>query len=239
MEHPVAPPGAARPPVTQSYLPEIKSAEGPEGIILGDQAGRGQALSLGCFAAIWIPVSCFVSAMLLVGVLAEGPSAGPRLLMLLFPIPFLLVSLWLVWQFIRRGLIARKMAPPTLTVRRWPLYLGATSELIYRRTLRGANEVESLSATLRCTEWVRYRVGTDTHTATHTVWKEELPPATVVPSVEQVEGRWRIAIPRELPASFVAPANELRWVVDVTLRAGGVPDDTTSFTLLVRPEVAP
>lgn len=218
-----------------TYLPTIQTQEGPEGIVLGDEARRSQNRGLLIFSAFWIPfVACFTVFMFVVPSVGEETNRG---CFALFMIPFWLVSFGLIGYFIKRGLISRKLAPPTLTVRRWPLTLGATSDVIYRRTLRGGGEVQALSATLQCHEWVQYQAGTDTRTATETIWQQELPPTALTPSVEQAEGRWTIQIPPNLPPSFAANRNQIIWSLKVSIKAAGVPDDSTDFILLVRPEV--
>lgn len=72
-----------------------------------------------------------------------------------------------------RVLANSRWQPAQLTVQRYPLMLGDEIPVRFEQRANGsrvpADQVGSTTFTLTCTEWVRYTVGTDTKTETHTV----------------------------------------------------------------------
>jgi hypothetical protein len=162
--------------------------------------------------------------------------SGPDYAALFIPGIFCLIGLVLIGVLVRRFIIAAGFSPAELTIGKWPLRMGEAITVTFRRRSRGIT-VERVEAWLRCTEVAEYRVGTDTRTVREVVWEQALPQPPLLPDVSSVEASWPVAIPLAGPPSFSAYRNTVVWSLDVTLRNRNFPDATSSFVLLVRPEV--
>lgn len=141
---------------------------------------------------------------------------------------------------VNRSLAVSRILPGQILLPRYPLKMGEEIPVTFRRQLRRNLRVQrsgSLHASLVCVERVRYRVGTDTRTETHTVWEQALPQSTVEAGSHQVEVHWQVKIPRQGPPSFEAPDNQIRWGLGVWLELPGLVKDDSNFALLVEPEV--
>ncbi|MCB0997216.1 MAG: hypothetical protein KDB21_19110 [Acidimicrobiales bacterium] len=119
------------------------------------------------------------------------------------------------------------------------LRLGEDIVVRFRRRARrsGGAEGSSLTAKLVCTEWVQYRVGTDTHTVTETVLDREL---TVTPhhTADLMDCDLRVQVPVfDAPPSMRLPDNRVQWKIVVNIVSPGIPDDDSTFTVAVLPEV--
>ena len=64
---------------------------------------------------------------------------------------------------------------------------------------------------------------------------DPLDPPRRVAGGEPVELQARIALPSDAACSFSAPANELRWLVNVRIARTGGPDWASDLPLMVQP----
>ena len=123
------------------------------------------------FAIIWNAITC--PMFILFAVNNDGLNWT-----YLFFAPFLLVGvgtlIGAVVLIIQGVLSGRRLGPIALTLPRLPLRLGEHFDVEFDHTVKSACEIERVTLTLECEEWVRYTVGTDTRTAKHTAYKSEI-----------------------------------------------------------------
>ncbi len=123
---------------------------------------------------------------------------------------------------------------------KYPLRLGETCPIYYRRRLRNGTLSKSahIEAQLTCDEWVQYSQDTDTITKTHDLWKQPLPESSIVSGERQADYSEKIEmLPQHLP-SFYAKHNQIRWMLTIKLKVPSIPQVCESnFYLKVLPEV--
>lgn len=190
---------------SRRYLPTIAVTESEEGVVLGPRRSKLLPIVLGIVLVFSIVVLATNIFALFAFFMSQGAEMGGDFLSLFIAamrsqMPCLVVALLSGSYFLRRRWLATHYGTPTLTVRQWPLALGSTTEIIYRRPQRPTRG-EALQATLYCVEHVTYKRGKGTATATHDVLRH---PLAVMESyhAEAVEARWTIHIPPTLPPSF-------------------------------------
>ncbi|NJO81289.1 MAG: hypothetical protein HC828_00085 [Blastochloris sp.] len=186
-------------------------------------------LFLGFFALIWNLVSCVVFGTFWV---TQGLGS------IWWGFIFVLVGLVLLFFFLRQLAIALRFGPGKLLISTWPLCLGSDAEVRFVRNIRGGATIERLEARLVCTEVATYQVGTDTRTVREIVWEETLPAAMLMPGLSMLDATWHVHIPPDAPPSLSVRRNQIVWSVEVKAYVVNFPDTTSSFTLVVRPEVA-
>lgn len=133
-----------------------------------------------------------------------------------------------------------KLHPAELILPKYPLRLGETCPIYYRRRLRNGtlNRSARIEAQLTCDEWVQYSQGTDTVTKTHELWKQPLPESSIVSGETQADYSEEIKILPQYPPSFYAKYSQIRWLLTIKLRVPGIPQVCEStFHLQVLPEV--
>ena len=133
-----------------------------------------------------------------------------------------------------------KLHPAELILPKYPLCLGETCPIYYRRRLRNGtlNKSARIEAQLTCDEWVQYSQGTDTVTKTHELWKQPLPESSIVSGERQADYSEKIEIRSQCPPSFYAKYSQIRWLLTIKLRVPGIPQVCEStFHLQVLPEV--
>lgn len=117
-----------------------------------------------------------------------------------------------------------------------PVFGGAEVEVYVEQP--GPVKMNRITATIRCQERVRYRVGTNTRTETRTVFEHELfDEVTVdVAAGERWSRHVRAPVPRIY--SFKAPSNEVIWTVRLEADIASWPDYDEEFPFRVLPPVA-
>lgn len=218
--------------LTNSSLPQ----RGPEGFVLTvSQTQRYAGLLIFVIGLIW---TAFSAVMLIVFI---GEPFG---FFSLFPAVFISLFVLVGVLMAGAGLLELwsnlKLHPAELILPKYPLRLGETCSIHYRRRLRRGtfSKPGRVEAQLVCDEWVEYTQGTDKVTKIHSLHEAELPTRTVVTGEQQADYESRIAISsKELP-SFSAKHNQIRWRVIVKLTVPGIPQKCQSeFSLQVLPEV--
>lgn len=132
-----------------------------------------------------------------------------------------------------------KVHLPELILPSYPLRLGETIAVHYRRRLRNNSFRSSatVDAELVCDEWVQYSQGTDTVTKTHTIWQQTLPEQTVDSGESQADYTTDIHIKPQGPPSFSSSHNKIRYRLIFKLHAPNMRSAYESeFSLQVNPE---
>ncbi len=157
---------------------------------------------------------------------------------------FVLIGLGLlvggVWVIVRAVLVGGRISPPVLTIDRLPLRLGEKFKVSYEQQTRKQCEINKVTVTLVCKEWVRYTVGTDTRTAEHTVCEHEEILAENIQTLgaAPINGEAEFAVPPEAMQSFDAMSNKITWSLKVHTDIAHWPDYTDSIAIAVGPRIA-
>ena len=207
-------------PSVKTGRPDLKAETVQGGFLLKPAAGC--SLPAGLFMTA-------VAAAILGGVLYGW--AGPVAAALGAGLIVVIAGSILVWQY----LIHRGLHPAELAIDRWPVPPGEPVAVRFRQRLKKQLYVRELTATVRCVETARYRVGTDTKTATHTSHDETLPPVAVDTAAEDLAADWSFTVPADAAYSFEAADNTVKWELRVTVVIDGYPDACPCFPLLVAP----
>ena len=136
-----------------------------------------------------------------------------------------LVGLGLGVAGVRNKRLADRLAPGVLDVDRDQFTLGSRVPARFRRLVKqGSTDTQSITAKLVQTEWVRYRVDTDTRTVAEDVQVIDLP-VTRGYDGRHVIGDLELAFPT-YPPSFTASNNKVEWKlrVDITFLDGFTED---------------
>jgi hypothetical protein len=153
---------------------------------------------------------------------------------------FALIGALCIGGAVKKSLATKKLEPPSLTLSVRPLYLGETfrGELVQR--VKKEADINSVTVTLICREWVRYTQGTDTHTETHDVYtvKETLDVTGMIAPPDCIRGHVEFEIPEEAMHSFSAPDNRVEWLIEVHTDVADWPDYSSKFELNVAARLA-
>lgn len=208
----------------------------PEGFLLSvSKMDRNIWIFLLIFGFIWTGISGFI----LFNVWQE-PANFLKPFLLVFVSVFVLVGLFFCALGLSDLWVKSKLHPAELILPQYPLRLGESCSMHYRRRLRNGTFAKpaEIKARLICDEWVEYRQGTDTVSKTHDLWEMKLPTRTVVTGERQADYENEIAIPLEAFPSFYARHNKVRWRIIVNLTVPGIPQVCRSeFSLNVVPEM--
>lgn len=119
----------------------------------------------------------------------------------------------------------------------YPLYRGQTYRIKYRRKLRQGRTTKPTIVTAQWVnyEWVEYRRGTDTVTATHEISVIDLPEQSIMAGVKELTYAAQITVPDDALFSIYAPHNQVRWELRVKIQLPFVAKDTSFFVLKVLP----
>ena len=204
----------------------------PEGFLLSvSTSDRKKGIAMLIFGLVWTAFSAFILFL----VARDSDYVGVFFLGLFlvagcFCMGIGLLDLW----------ISLKLYPAELVFSKYPLRLGETCLIHYRRRLRHGmfNQPGEMAAELVCDEWVQYRQGTDTKTKTHVLYELQLPTRSIVTGEHQADYESEIAISADAPPAFSAEHNQIRWRFIVKLKVPGIPKRCHSeFYLQVAPEM--
>ena len=135
---------------------------------------------------------------------------------------------------IRQVIVLSALKPGILEVDA-PLYPGASREFIFSRTGKNQLSVPRVKASLQCVENVQWQCGTDTCSASRTLWNVDLPEYIPQGLRWEITAVWNVEIPAHLPSSFQARRNQIEWKFTAHMEIEGLPDDDSLFSLLVLP----
>ena len=211
----------------------------PEGFLLqdpGDRLSWGSSTFVVIWLALWCGVSFPIFIAVLLGFLAE-PEVG-TLLPVLFTSIFVAIGLIGIGWAVRSLLVIAQLQPGEIVLPSYPLRLGESFSVRYRRYLRSGSisRPGSISAKWLCYEWVQYRQGTSTRTVKHTLWETDLPERSVSAGTRRVEYDAQLHANSAYPPSFDAAHNQVRWELQVNVKLPGVPKDASYFRLKILPE---
>lgn len=126
-----------------------------------------------------------------------------------------------------------------LTFSHYPLQLGHDSLVIFQRQLKGNRRCSRnslIQINLLCMERVMYTRGSDTTIETTVVEEKLLKSETIMAGASQITCQFKLPIPADLPPSFEAHNNQIRWIITVEQTIPGtVKGLESNFTLLVNP----
>lgn len=210
----------------------------PEGYLLVDLNDGWNGCAF-LFGAVWLTIWCGVSfPMFAIAImtLLQQPNLSNLGLVAFTSIFAAIGAIGLGWGI---GTLYRlyRIRAGEIILSTYPLYQGETYRIKYRRRMRhGKTHREAtLSAQWVNYEWVQYRRGTDTETATHELSSKTFPERSVMAGVTQFEYEAQITIPEDGIPSITAPNNQVRWELRVNLHLPQVAKDTSFFMLKVLP----
>ncbi len=154
-----------------------------------------------------------------------------------FGLLFVAAGLFVVGRGLRQLWLRFLLGTPTLLVPSSDILLGDTVTTRFERgggSRRGREGRREMTASLICRETVTYRRGTDTETVHHEARRIPLP-VTLDDHPQAVAGRVQVVVPVDWPPTIVLNHNKVQTVVEVLVNAPGLPEDRSSFTVLVRP----
>lgn len=174
-------------------------------------------------------------------------------------VPILFFLFGFIWIFIAtRWLsnwseqIGKFERPGELILSKYPLKLGESCQIRYRRLLKTGitlPETGHLKARLLCSEVVTYRVGTDDTTVRKIMFEKSLAEQTLDRGTRSIEFEETLEIPSNSTPSFQAENNRILWEIEVKLDLPGLisPEknplsafmspDLSTFAFVVDPEV--
>jgi hypothetical protein len=182
---------------------------------------------------------CFVwnSLVIVFGyrVIEQHLTGPPNWLLTWMLVPLALAGGWTIYALVRQVLLTTGTGTTLLEVSEHPLYPGRSYEAFLSQT--GRLQVRWFQVQLACEERATYPQGTDTRTASATVYratvlherKFEIPPGGAF------EKHFRIAIPESAMHSFSAPHNAVSWMLVVRGRMARWPEFERHFPLYVYP----
>ena len=237
------------PVAAKSVLPRTQPMQVADGVVLRDAGPTGCTISFWLLFAVfwngisWTAACAFLfSAITFIGAGLAIPEFGAAAIWgALFPLLlvglFCGIGIWLAlkaWHEIR---VKNQFSQADLHLTRWPLHLGESATVTFRRSTTGEINVTQIEGKLRCYESATYSVGTSSRTVTEEVYSALLPSYTITPGVKQHLAAWQIQVPQQAPPSFSTSSNSLVWSLDVTLHSQNFPNVTSAFVLTVLPEV--
>ncbi|MEO0354172.1 MAG: hypothetical protein AAF268_05045 [Cyanobacteria bacterium P01_A01_bin.3] len=211
----------------------------PEGVLLqdpGDRLSWGSSTFIIVWLAIWCGVSFPMFVVFLLAFIAEPMPA--TFFSVLFVSLFAVIGLVGIGWALRSLLVIAKLQPGEIVLPSYPLRLGESLNIRYRRQLRrgSISRPGSIRAKWLCYEWVQYRQGTSTRTVKHTLWETDLPERSVSAGTRRVEYDAQLHVNPHYPPSFDADSNQVRWELQVSVKLPGVPKDSSHFRLKIIPE---
>ncbi|WP_108664395.1 hypothetical protein [Euzebya rosea] len=168
-----------------------------------------------------VPLVIAIVLGMLAAVLLAVPTTGTRVAGLVIAV----ITGFLVWVWRRNKRITDRLEPGVIDVPSTVFFLGSRVPARFRRLVKqGTTDTVDLTARLVLKEWVRYRQGTDTRTASEEI---QSIPVEVVRAWDgrHVIGEMLLEIPA-FPPSFAATDNTVSWElhVDMTFADGFTED---------------
>jgi hypothetical protein len=148
-----------------------------------------------------------------------------------FLVPFVLVGLLLIYGIFHQFLLLF-VPRPRLTLSRGWLAPGEPAQLQWRFS-GSASRIQKLRIVLEGSEMVRYRRGTDTHTATEVFFSRAV--AELQHSSQIAAGTARLEVPAGTMPSFEAEDNKILWKLKVICEVPNWPDNEEEYPLVVLP----
>ena len=179
-------------------------------------ASRGDT---GRLTAVPLVIAVFLGVLGLV--FLAVPTSGTRAT----GVVLLAITAFLLWIWRRNKRITDRLEPGVVDVPSTVFFLGSRVPVRFRRLVKqGTTDTSDITARLVLREWVRYRQGTDTRTATEEVQSIPVEVARAWDG-RHVIGEMLLEIP-SFPPSFEASDNKVTWElhVDMTFTDGFTED---------------
>lgn len=203
----------------------------------GTRKGVVVGVALLVFAAFWNSITwMFVFFMWS----EEGPMKwGGLAFISIFVLIGLAVLVGGIWAIVRAVLVGGRISPPVLTIDRLPLRLGEKFKVGYAQQVRKQCEINKVTVTLICREWVQYTVGTNTRTLEHTLCEHEEILAENVQTMgaEPINGEAEFAISADAVHSFDSSNNKIKWSLKVHADIARWPDYSDDIAIAVAPRI--
>lgn len=167
-----------------------------------------------------------------IGKVLDGNKQWTPVLML---IPFALIGIGILVMFVRQLLIVSGIGTTRVEISNHPLVPGREYEVFLSQA--GRIRINSLKVLLVCEEEATYQQGTDTRTATETVYREMVLEQTEfeIERGREFEDRCTVRLPDAAMHSFKSDHNEIRWSLVVQGEVARWPDYERRFPLVVHP----
>ncbi|MCM0589298.1 MAG: hypothetical protein ACSI46_00560 [Gloeotrichia echinulata DVL01] len=167
------------------------------------------------------------------------------LLLVLFGLLIILAGLFILLSIPVKLKNLNRFEPGQLILKSYPLRLGETMTLTFRRYLKSGYQAQTegrVSGRLICLEVYMDNRGTGSASFYgEPIWVQDLPTLLILPGVSQIEQDWHIRIPSDgVPSIQTKKFSESRcvlWGISVWLDIPGVIKEDSVFCLLVEPEV--
>jgi hypothetical protein len=215
----------------QSVLPKVHYEQTAEGVRLS-KGGTSRLTAIVLLIACVLGIAFSLGMSLLFYTIFSGS------MWWLLPAVFVIIGVLLLLLAVRQLMVVNAFGPVELFMDNIPLTLGQTVNIRYRRSMHGNYNVTAVSGSLVCQEWVRYRIGTKVRTASKELCSLDLAsPERVVSPLGDIDVAWTISIPRNMPPSFEATDNAIKWLLRVSVQVERFPDPHIELLLPIQPEV--
>lgn len=211
-------------------VPAAVAAGGPVELKSG-ASPLARFLGIGLIALFWNGI---VSVFLYQMVEGWRTGAGDGCLTA-FLVPFVLIGLVLIYGIFHQFLVLF-VPRPRLTLSRGTLRPGEPVQVQWRFS-GSAGRIQKLRIVLEGSEQVRYRRGTDTHTATEVFFSKALAEAQHASQIPA--GTARLEVPAGSMPSFEADNNKILWKLKVVCEVPNWPDNEEEYPLVVLPPSRP
>lgn len=224
---------------TGRYLIEPKRISG--GFLLADpdDSFPQDHIAVTVFVLVFVSFFTFLMFALVLRLLLNTPSADNMETLRLFLL-LLAVGVFFLLAFVVDSVNSSILLKPgEIVLSTYPLHMGETCRVRYRRPLRWGSVPwpGKITAKWLCYEWVQYEQSiTFAETATHLLWEADFPSRPVPPKTTQFESSMEVEVRAEGPPSLDAEDNKVRWELQVTVDLPWVAKGTSCFQLKVLPE---
>jgi hypothetical protein len=196
-----------------------------------DAASGQMSLALAIVSVVWNTLV----AGFAVRIVQQHWAGKPNWLLTWLLVPFVLAGAWTIYALVRQVLLTAGTGTTLLEIAEHPLFPGRRYEAFLSQT--GRLSVRWFQVQLVCEERTTYQQGTDTRTASATVYREtvfsdrkfEIPPGGAF------ETHFTLNVPAAAMHSFLAPHNAVSWMLVVRGRMARWPEFERRFPLYVYP----
>jgi hypothetical protein len=227
-------PEASRP--TLPAVPPIDAVVDSAGVRLAyrlpsDVVSGQMSFALAAVCLVWNSLVVVFA----VRVIQQHLTGPPNWLLTWMLVPLALAGAWTIYALVRQVLLTTGTGTTLLEISDQPLYPGHIYEAFLSQT--GRLQVRWFHVQLVCDEQATYPQGTDTRTASATVYRQtvlnqrrfDIPPGGAF------ESHFTIAVPDTAMHSFSAPHNAVSWMLVVRGRMARWPEFERRFPLYVYP----
>lgn len=193
----------------------------------------GKLIAAGLFCLFWNGLVAALTVLAVTRVRADR-SYG---FLLLFQVPFAVVGVRSVYQFLRLLTVAMRIGPTNVEVSSQPFYPGCVYDVFL--TQAGRLTVRSLQLLFVCDEEAMYRQGTDVRTEVRRVHEQQIFRAEdfEITPMAPFERLCRLEVPARVMHSFKSNYNAVKWKLVVRGEVARWPWFERDFPVVVYPYV--